>query len=52
MEFFLSLFQKQGRLVDFLQQDIASFSNAEVGEAARVVHAGAPKYWVITSQWK
>ena len=41
--FLLSLFQKQGRLVDFLQQDIASFSNAEVGEAARVVHGGCAR---------
>ena len=41
--FLLSLFQKQGRLVDFLQQDIASFSNAEVGEAARVVHDGCAR---------
>ena len=39
----MSLFQKQGRLVDFLQQDIASFSTAEVGEAARVVHDGCAR---------
>ncbi|HXX66773.1 MAG TPA: DUF2760 domain-containing protein [Polyangiaceae bacterium] len=36
----LSLLQRDGRLVDFLQQDIASFSDADVGVAARVVHEG------------
>ncbi len=36
----LSLFQRQGRLVDFLQQDIAGFQDGEVGVAARVVHEG------------
>ncbi|HLK36463.1 MAG TPA: DUF2760 domain-containing protein [Polyangiaceae bacterium] len=36
----LALFQRQGRLVDFLQQDIAAFSDADVGAAARVVHEG------------
>ena len=41
--YLLSLFQKQGRLVDFLQQDITAFSNAEVGEAARVVHEGCSR---------
>ncbi len=39
----LSLFQREGRLVDFLQQDIASFPDAEVGAAARVVHGGCRK---------
>jgi hypothetical protein len=36
----LSLLQREGRLVDFVQQDIASFADAEVGAAARVVHEG------------
>ncbi len=36
----LALFQREGRLVDFLEQDVASFSDAEVGAAARVVHEG------------
>jgi hypothetical protein len=39
----LSLFQREGRLVDFLQQDIASFPDADVGAAARVVHDGCRK---------
>jgi hypothetical protein len=36
----LSLLQREGRLVDFLQQDIAPFTDADVGAAARVVHEG------------
>ena len=39
----LSSLQREGRLVDFLQQDVASFSDEEVGAAARVVHAGSRK---------
>jgi hypothetical protein len=39
----LSLFQREGRLVDFLEQDIATFSDADVGAAARVVHEGCRK---------
>jgi hypothetical protein len=36
----LSLLQREGRLVDFVQQDILQFSDADVGAAARVVHDG------------
>lgn len=36
----LSLLQREGRLVDFLQQDIGAFSDSDVGAAARVVHEG------------
>jgi hypothetical protein len=39
----LSLLQREGRLIDFLQENLASFSDAEVGAAARVVHAGCKK---------
>ena len=39
----LSLFQREGRLVDFLQQEIEKFGDAEIGAAARVVHAGCRK---------
>jgi hypothetical protein len=39
----LALLQREGRLVDFLQEDVASFSDAEIGAAARVVHAGSRK---------
>jgi hypothetical protein len=36
----LGLLQREGRLVDFIEQDIATFSDADVGAAARVVHDG------------
>jgi hypothetical protein len=36
----LSLLQREGRFVDFLQQDITSFPDADIGAAARVVHEG------------
>ncbi len=36
----LAALQREGRLVDFLQQEVAAFSDEEVGAAARVVHAG------------
>lgn len=39
----LSILQREGRLVDFLEQDVASFSDADVGAAARVVHEGCRK---------
>ena len=37
---FLALLQEKGRLVDFLMDDIAAYGDAQVGAAARVVHAG------------
>nr|WP_294521485.1 DUF2760 domain-containing protein [uncultured Rhodopila sp.] len=37
---FLATLQSKGRLVDFLMDDINAFSDAQVGAAARVVHAG------------
>jgi len=39
----LSLLQGEGRFVDFVQQDITAFSDADVGAVARVVHAGCRK---------
>ena len=39
----LSLFQREGRFVDFLEEDVASFSDADIGAAARVVHQGCKK---------
>jgi hypothetical protein len=39
----LSLFQREGRFVDFLEEDVASFSDADIGAAARVVHQGCRK---------
>jgi len=37
---FLSIFQEKGRLVDFLMDDIAGYSDAQVGAAGRVLHEG------------
>ena len=39
----LALLQREGRLVDFLEQDIGTFDDADVGAAARVVHEGCRK---------
>src|SRR5919198_1279221 len=39
----LALLQRDGRLVDFLAEDLAGFSDAEIGAAARTVHAGCKK---------
>ena len=39
----LALFQREGRFVDFLEEDIASFADADIGAAARVVHSGCRK---------
>jgi Domain of unknown function (DUF2760) len=35
----LALLQRDGRLVDFLREDLAAYSDAQVGAAARDVHA-------------
>ena len=39
----LALFQREGRLIDFLEQDIAAFPDADIGAAARVIHDGCRK---------
>lgn len=39
----LAILQREGRFVDFLQQDVTGFSDADVGAAARVVHEGCRK---------
>lgn len=36
----LAVLQREGRLVDFLQEPIAAFSDAQIGAAVREVHAG------------
>lgn len=36
----LTLLQREGRFVDFLLEDIAQVKDADVGAAARLVHAG------------
>jgi len=39
----LAILQREARLVDFFMEDVASFSDAEVGAAVRVVHEGGKK---------
>jgi len=39
----LGLLQREGRLVDFVQEDLTAFPDAAVGAAARAVHAGCKR---------
>ena len=36
----LALLQREGRLVDFVLEDLAAYSDTQIGAAARDVHAG------------
>ncbi|WP_133513165.1 DUF2760 domain-containing protein [Candidatus Thiosymbion oneisti] len=39
----LGLLQQEGRFIDFLEEDVGTYSDAEIGAAARVVHEGCKK---------
>lgn len=39
----LSLLQKEARFIDFIKEELAGFSDADIGIAARVVHEGCKK---------
>ncbi len=39
----LGLLQREARFIDFIQEDMASYSDADIGAAARLVHAGCGK---------
>jgi hypothetical protein len=39
----IGLLQREARLIDFTQEDIRAYSDADIGAAARVVHAGCRK---------
>ena len=39
----LALLQRDGRFIDFLEQDIGTFPDVEIGAVARVVHEGCRK---------
>jgi hypothetical protein len=41
--FLLSMLQREGRFVDFVLEDVAGYSDEQVGAAARVVHDGCRK---------
>ena len=51
----LGAFQREGRLVDFLMEDLNAAGDAEIGAAARVVHRGCRKvmdsFFQITPVW-
>src|SRR5436190_15346400 len=40
---YTTLFQSEARFVDFVQEDVAGYADAEIGAAARVVHEGDRK---------
>ena len=39
----LAALQREGRFLDFIQQDVAGFSDEDIGAAGRVVHGGCRK---------
>lgn len=39
----LGLLQQEGRLIDFLQEDLGAAGDADIGAAARIVHEGCRK---------
>ncbi|XXF80100.1 DUF2760 domain-containing protein [Myxococcaceae bacterium GXIMD 01537] len=39
----LAMLQREGRFIDFLQEDVAAYPDADVGAAARIVHEGCRK---------
>ncbi|MFZ4701945.1 MAG: DUF2760 domain-containing protein, partial [Candidatus Methylumidiphilus sp.] len=39
----LGLLQKEARFIDFAQEDVSKYSDADIGAAARVVHEGCRK---------
>ena len=39
----LGLMQREARFIDFIQEDVARYSDADIGAAARLVHTGCRK---------
>src|SRR5690242_8901513 len=39
----LAALQREGRFIDFVRQDVAGFSDEDIGAAGRIVHAGCKK---------
>jgi hypothetical protein len=39
----LALFQRDARLIDFTEEDLGSYADADIGAAARIVHEGCRK---------
>ena len=52
---FIGAMQREGRLVDFLMEDLSAAADADIGAAARVVHGGCKKvlstYLTIEPVW-
>ncbi len=44
----LALLQRDGRFIDFLEQEIGTFPDVEIGAVARVVHEGAARPSTLT----
>lgn len=40
---FLALLQREGRLIDFLQEDLEDYDDADIGAAVRDIHRGCRK---------
>jgi hypothetical protein len=51
----LALLQREGRLLDFFEEDVVGYSDAQVGAAARVIHEGCKRalreYLVLKPVW-
>jgi len=39
----LGLLQREARFIDFIQEDVAAYADADIGAAVRVVHEGCRK---------
>lgn len=39
----LGLLQREGRFIDFIEEDVSEYSDADIGAAVRVVHQGCRK---------
>ena len=46
----LGILQRDARLLDFFMEDIAPYSDDQVGAAARDVHETRAKFWSATSR--
>lgn len=45
----LALLQRDGRLVDFLEEDVSSYPDGQLGAAVRSIHSSCAKFWSATS---
>ncbi|MGD1082228.1 MAG: DUF2760 domain-containing protein [Candidatus Sulfotelmatobacter sp.] len=45
----LALLQRDGRLVDFLEEDVSSYPDGQLGAAVRSIHTPAARFWSAIS---